>query len=750
MIDIILNSEALDLEAGQVVTVKRSQNLNGIQNQYSFSNNINLPITAKNKRLLKINYLPNSKAKSMTQGYDVDVVLFGCIFLKKQKLKVQKESDKSISVYLVFTDSFFLAKSKEKIVNDIDLQVTYDKSQLQFLQYNLIDAFLRTAPISAQDSSNLIAIEEIPPLLNLVELVKRIINGLDYDFSGSFFTDDKLKKWYVNPNYSIYKVGGKPLFDKSLTVFEFLINTLKTFNAYIDVSDSSKAVGIFLWNDIEKAKQTFLDYSDKFVSYKEYSFEGGLAKINTIGYSGSQPFYDSFFENNKSIIEKTDYLNSSFGAGTMRLFDDQELSETFTLPLRLVGEVCETSEVNLYKFEDQLTQVAYYVNGNRNLSQMYKAYTPNILEIFNDFHFKYVKNIKLPTIANLKFRYDAIFLSELKLQNVFFVKQLSTYWLPLELNYSTKKEEVTMKCLMIESTAADVPIVFDLNISLGFNENYTIADASPLYSSQNASAQSIFTVVNFNQSKNRVYVTGNNGIRTQILATPVNIDIATMFKLEFENNDPINQIDSSDFLFQFTSEEGGVSRIAKINVTHNGRAKFVSNYRLDVTPTSYGIPQIPFFQAWSNFAEKIISVANITSTLDVTLGATGDFNTAVQNFKMIRLQRAGTLIIDFEVQATYYFNKNNLRASLELIYQVVKNGVPIYNINSKGAIIGTDTFEYTIYDNETKQFTVNGNANDEFSIIIQITGDTPGSGGDLSGLLTWQKLNYKYTINEQL
>ena len=75
MIKIIVDNEELDIDERSIVTFKKSQQLNGIQNQYSFSNNINLPKTAKNQRLLKINYLPNSKAKSMAVGYSCDVIL---------------------------------------------------------------------------------------------------------------------------------------------------------------------------------------------------------------------------------------------------------------------------------------------------------------------------------------------------------------------------------------------------------------------------------------------------------------------------------------------------------------------------------------------------------------------------------------------------------------------------------------------------------------------------------------------------
>src|SRR6478736_6149194 len=199
MIQISINNELLDIDADTLVTFKKSQLLNGIQGAYSFSNNFNLKDSAKNRRLLGINYLPNSKAKSMTSGYTVDIVLNGCIFLKAQKLKVQKEAKGSIPVYIIFTDSFLVAKAKEVLLNQVNLGTDYVKSLANFQSYNFDGIpLVRTAPVSAQDKSGFVVIEEVPILLNVRDLVLRVFTALGYSYTGDILTDENIGKYYTN------------------------------------------------------------------------------------------------------------------------------------------------------------------------------------------------------------------------------------------------------------------------------------------------------------------------------------------------------------------------------------------------------------------------------------------------------------------------------------------------------------------------------------------------------------------------
>ncbi|WP_395052800.1 hypothetical protein [Flavobacterium sp.] len=750
MIKIIIDNEDLDLPGNQIVTIKKSQNLNGVQNQYSFSNNFNLPSTAKNQRLLKINYLPNSKAKSMTQGYDCDMVINGCIFLKNQKLKIQKQTDKNISVYLVFSENIFIKKSKEVLLNDINLEVIYDKSIFKFLQLNESTGFIRTAPISAQNESKIVVLEEVPTLINVVKLIEKIVLGLGYSFYGDFFTNLTLKEYYLNPNFSIYGVGGAPKFDNKLNCFQFLTSILKTFNAYIDPSDSDKSIGIFLWNEIDNLKKNFVDYSDYFEKFNDYAFEGGLSKINTIEYSGSQPFFNSFFENNKSIVEKSNYLKSDFGAGSLRLFSDQELTETFTLPLRLIGEVSETTEINIFKFENIKTTNVYFVNGTRFSSEMYKAFSPNILEIFNDFHLNYVKNISLPTVANLQFRYDAIFLTNFKMQNIFFVKNLSTYWLPLELNYSTKKDKINVKCLMIEKTAVEIPVVYDLTISFGFLEKYKIINASPLYSTQNTSPQSIFSIKYFNENENKIFVTGNNGIRTEIFSTPINIDIASNFILEFENIQPTNKINVSRLLFSFISEEGGVSRIAKISIDHNGFANYISEFRLPSLNYVYTSSAIGNNIYFLNVLQKITTLANIPTTNAIAIGQTNSQFTAINNTNVISLSKNQRIKFNLKSKSQHNLASFSPFNYLEINYYLFRNNFKIHTFYSKGQLFAGPTDNANFSYEFNANYEIDALLGDNFSLFMSV--QSIPLYNDQSILLAhfFDYMNLKISVIEQL
>jgi len=751
MIQIFINNEELDLDKKTLVTFKKSQQLNGIQNQYSYSNNINLEDSAKNRRLLEINYLPNSKAKAMTKGYTCDVVLNGCIFLKKQTLKVQKESKKQIPVYLVFTDNFFLSKAKETALNLINLNSFYDRTT--FLLNNNSSGLLRTAPISAQDTSGLVVVEEVNPLLNIELMMKAIISGLGYNYEGDFFIDNDIKKYYTNANIGIYNTDGNPYFDPNLTVYDFIVYVLKTFNGFIDVSDSTKSAGIYLWKNIETIKKNFVDFSKYYVDFTEYSFEGGLAKKNKMAYSSSPDFYNGYFENNKSIVESSDYLKSEFGAGSQRLFDDKDLEDDGTLLPRVNGEIGEPSTLNIYRFESELSEVAIYYGGVKNLQNMYKAFTPNIFEIYTTFHSAYTKNISLPTIGNFTFKYDAIFLARLKMQQVFFIKQLSTYWLPLELNFSTAKDKVSIKSLMIQKTALDIPIIFDANVSVGFYGIFVFPNANILYSALNKSPQSIFVVQSFDTAKNKVFITGSDNVRTEILSFPYTINVKTKFILEIENKDTINQKDNSDLLFQFISEEGGVSRVGKINIQHNGTANFISEFRSTLdTDFTYTRNDVDNFSQLVNYSSKINTPINIPDTL---LPATGNGN--INDFKTLQFQKSQYVKCTLNIGSAIYKCSNRggtARAELKAQYNIYKNGIFLKTLHSNGAVdrFKTVTLVTTSEANIQKDFWFNVISGDEISIGVLIIGTEENriGSGTMDGEVIFRNITWKFECTENL
>jgi hypothetical protein len=762
MIRILINNEALDLDEKSLVTFKKSQQLNGIQGQFSYSNNINLKPTSKNLRLLGINYLPNSKAKSMTQGYECDVILNGCIFLRKQKLKVQKEGRKEIQTYLIFSDNFFTVKSKEILLSSIDFGFTYIRNLTNFLEFNEPDAnIFRTAPVSAQDESGLVVVQEVPALINIPRMVEKVINGLNYFPLGDFFTDTELVKYYTNPNTGVYVGSGVSLFDSKETCFDFLTKILKTFNAYIDISDSEKSAGVFLWKNIETIKKNFVDYSSKYVQYEDYSFEGGLAKKNLLEYSESKPFYNSYFENNKSILEQTTYLKTEFGAGSMRLFDDQEINDDNTIDLRAVNELGETSAFNIFKFEETPKEVTIYDNGVKVVTNMYKAFSPNIFELFEGFHYAYTKNISLPTVGNLTFRYDAIFLANFKMQEVFFIKDLSSYWLPLEINHTTDKDKVKVKSLMIEKTAPDVPLVYDLNVVLNYLETKTIIDANDLYFASNTSPQATFIVRNFDNTKNRVFVTGSDNIEVEVLSLPFTVDVTTQFILKFQAITAAPTIENSDLLFQFISEEGGISRIGKINIQNRGRVHLISEFKspfnTQYTFTRSGISSADFY---INKSQKILAANNIPVTNSISTTETNLIATAISSFKAIDLVQDQNLKLTLEIgQIILYIKKLGGGSGFDfftrrtnLTFVLYKNGVLLQTLHSVGisvsAMLDTDT---DIYNNVSNTFYFNALAGDDLAIFARINA-TNGSltAGDLDTEVKLLNVNWKLECFQQI
>ncbi len=754
MIKIIIKNEELDIDTAAVVTFKKSQQLNGIQDLYSFSNNFNLKDSAKNRRLLGINYLPNSKAKAMTQGYDVDVVLNGCIFLKRQKLKVQKETPGAIPVYLIFADNLFVATAKNILLSQIT-GFDYNKTLGDFLATNTpFHTDLRTAPISAQDKSGFVVVEEVPALIRVKALVEAIFNQMGWAFTGDILTDADFGNYYTSSNVGVYGSDGLPKFDVTKTVYAFMIDVLETFNGYIEVSGSSKMVGFYLWKNIEGLKKNFVDYSDKFVGFEEYAFEGGLAKINTVSYSDSPDYYNGFFDNNKSIVEKTEYLKSNFGAGSLRLFADQELQDDLTLPLRVVGETSEPKVMNLFRFEETQSFVDIYSGGVKYSYNLYKAYSPNILALWQIFHQAYCKNIALPTIAQLKFRYDAIFLSEFRMGQVFFVKQLATYWLPMELNFTTKKDGVKVKAIMIEKTALDVPIVFDFVMSLDFFSEKLILDIFLLYSAANVSPAQTMIITGADLSKNEIWVNG-----VQVLAFPTSITVAAGFEFKVVNIEPDNVKSNSDVLFQFVSQEGGVSRVGKINVAHNGYANFLSEFEpADMTTEyNYGQDNTADFAFWFNQAKTIFSVPDrtIPDTINVALGVEDSQAAALNSFKIIESVRPQLITINFHADYLRYTCSNRggtATARTNVTFEVWRNGVQALVIHSGGVI---DRYKHSSGDisefNIDKTATLAVAAGDIIAFFGKVTGGKDRAlSSKMDGRVYFRGVTWKFSCSEQL
>jgi len=582
---------------------------------------------------------------------------------------------------------------------------------------------------------------------------------MGYSYSGDILTDEDLSDYWFNANVGVY--GGFEFgqgFDDRLTVYQFLIDFLETFNGYIEVSDSSRSIGLYFWKNIETVKERFVDYSDLFVNFKEYVCEGGLAKVNTMAYADSPDFYNGFFDNNKSIEDSKEYLSSSFGAGTLRLFDDQELEENGTLEPRANGETTEPQTINIFRFEDVQKSTAVYYNGVLSYQNLYRAFSPNILEIWQKFHKKYCDNIALPTTGLFTFRYNAIFLSEFKMFEVFFINQLSTYWLPLELNFTSKKEAVRVKCLMIEKTAVDVPEVFDFNISIDFYGEGIINDVNLLYSALNVSPAATLIITAADLAQNNIFVNG-----TQVLAFPTPVDVSDDFEIVVQSIEADNIKSNSNILFQFVSEDGGISRVATLNVAHNGRANYVSEFRSNPGELfNYQEDDADNFAAYINWCALVSTQIDIpdTEAPQVDIIPVNPFNPnpaqMLADFQVLTIENGGLLTVRLLIDRAEYYCSNRgggAKATTKVSYEVWKNGARALTIHSNGA---TDKYSSgsrtTIEENVDISATISVNAGDEIVVTLFIKGDEQNrlGSGTMNGGVKIRDMVWRFTKTENI
>jgi len=401
--------------------------------------------------------------------------------------------------------------------------------------------------------------------------------------------------------------------------------------------------------------------------------------------------------------------------------------------------------MNIFRFDETLTSVGVYVDGVLQYVEMYKAFSPNILEIWQLFHQPYTANISLPTLAQLSFRYDAIFLANFKMSEVFFIKQLSTYWLPLELSFTSKKDGVKVKCLMIEKTPVDVPVVFDQSLKVSFYGDVFILDINALYSAQNVSPAASMTIVNADLTKNDIFING-----VQVLAFPTNFDVSAAFELKVSNIEPSNELSNSNIIFRFTSEEGGVSRDATINVAHDGRADFVSEFRsAPGVEYTYENGDFGYFARHLNYASKITTPINIADTLTPAIGDVETEAEFLAAFKVLDFQKNCRVKIVLNIGSVLVVSSisTSFPMKVKLDFNVWKNGTPLVQLISTGVIStgGVKTEEYT---NLTAERDFDVLAGDEF-VIQTFFSKSVALGGNL-GRVIMKDVNWQFKVSEQL
>lgn len=595
MIEIFRKGFRLDLDPSQTVTFKKSQNLNGIQSRYAYSNTIPLEKTSNNKKLLELFDLPTSKVGSLMNGYEVDVVLNGSIQLRNQTLKIQKESREKVDTYLLYTDNALVVKLKEQFMNAVASGFLYKK--------NVDDFFGRSEGITSrsgfvetQENSGIYVLEEMPLLIQLQELIRLIFTQNNYTVYGDFFVaNNDISEYYVAPNKGVYQIyssgaGFAPTFEATLNAFEFLSQTLAFFNCYADVDDTYKTVVINKWTNIDQYKNNYLDYSKYFVDYTDYTFQSKLAKRNELTYSDSGTTFNSFFANNLSSEEKATYLASAFGAGSLQTFDDTEVQQDGTIPLRSNGAVGETSSVRIFKISPTQITLKLYANGIGFFALNHKAVPVSMFEVYNSFHKDYTDFILTPLVTNLKFKYDTILAASFSLTRVFFVEQLSSYWIPLEINFSTKQDEISIKAMLVKKRKVASPVLNNFNsVLLDFREKavFPLESLLSMYPMPpNQYPWNVIIFKRYDQNINSLFV---NDVLVTAASLPQAFTISSLVTVKLEANkvgDTQPDLNTDSLYIQAIDTNGGVSNEAYINIKHTGVASYESNFEQN-TPISY-------------------------------------------------------------------------------------------------------------------------------------------------------------------
>jgi len=587
MIEIFRKGFRLDINPTQVITFKKSQNLNGIQDRYAYSNTISLDKTANNKKLLELFDLPTNKVASLMNGYTVDIVLNGSINLRNQTLKIQKESLTKIETYLLYSDNALVVKLKEQYLNAITSDFLYKKTIADFVNKSE-GVTSRTALVETQEKSGLYVIEEMPLLIQLQELIKLIFTQNNYSVFGDFFVaNNDVSEYYVAPNQGVYQIystgeGFAPTFETTLNAFDFLSQTLAFFNCYAEVDDTYKTVVVNKWTNLENYKNSYVDYSKYFVNYTDYTFQSKLAKRNEMTYADSGTLFNSFFPNNLSSQDKATYLSSAFGAGSLLTFDDSDVQDDDTIELRANGATGEASAVRIYKISSTLVNTKIYANGMPNFVSSYKAVSVSMLTVFNDFHKSYSDFILTPLVTNLVMRYDAILAAAFSLTKVFFVEQLSSYWIPLEVNFSTKEDQISIKAMLIKKRKVPSPTLNNFNsIFLDFKEKavFPLNFLLSMYPMPpNEYAWDVVIFKSYDQDENTLFV---NDVEVPANTLPQAFAIVDLVSIKILANkltDTVPDTNTDSLYIQAIDTNGGVSNEAYINIKHTGVANLESNF----------------------------------------------------------------------------------------------------------------------------------------------------------------------------
>ncbi len=741
MIEIYRKGFRLDIPPEQVVTFKKSQNLNGIQARYAYSNTVQAELTSNNRKLLELFDLPTSKVNTLQNGFTVDVVLNGSIQLKNQTLTIAKENKKTVDLYLLYTDNALVVKLKEQYMNLITSDIFYKKTLADWndRQFGFPG---RTALVETQEKSGLYVIEEMPILLQVQELVRRMFEVNTYTVYGDFFLQDNtVKDYYVAPNQGVYQIysgtgdGFAPVFSSDVDLFSFFTQCMQFFNCYAVVDDTYRTVTINRWTNLANFKTGYIDYSKYYLDYKDYTFQSKLAKINDLTYADSGTTFNSFFSNTLSSQAKATYLASAFGAGSLNIFDDSEVDGvTGLIPLRPNGAIGESSAIRIMKILNVAAPSTIFVEGAPN----YPKYGPRAVavsmrDVYTEFHKDYTEFILTPLLGTFQFRYDDILAADFSMTKVFFIEQKSSYWIPLEINYSTKKDEIVVKAMLVKRRKVPSPILSNFNsVLLDFKEKalFPLEYLLGMYSmppNQYPIEDVIFK--SYDETKNRLYV---NDVFIPSASLPQVFSQSTLLSIKIEANEPGDSTpdkDTDSLYIQVVDTNGGISDEAFINIKHTGIARLESNF-LQVDPYNYARDG---FDGGDDFVNLLSYQTGLRPNLNSTVtsvvlatdstGPTNDFDLIIadENYTNVKVEVSA-------FSATLHSDNNGQGNALVRCRLYVSGG------GGPNAILQ----EVSIVNNDTKTFSMGGvsynipifNVGDKIRVYLDFSFDNTDNGND--------------------
>lgn len=601
MIELFRQGFRLDVDSTQLVTFKKAINLNGIQGSYSYSNTFPIDLTANNRKLLDLPDLPSAKINTLRNGYEFDIVLNGSIHLKNQIVKITKESKGKADIYVLYSDSSIVVRLKNLLINTVLKDREYRKTYQEFVDRSLeisteTNPNFAVAYVETQSKTGQYVIEEMPELVRLQFLITKMFLDIGYTLGGDFIdAGTPIEKYYISPNAGIYQInvggaavrGFAPNFEKSLNAFDLLNQTLAYFNCYATINDTEKTILINRWTNLGNYKTSFEDYSKYFVDYQDFTFQSRLAKVNDLTYSESENTFNSFFTNPLSSETKATYLASKFGSGGTQLFDDSDLLDDGTIPLRLANEEGETSAIRIYKLGTfGLVNNTIFEKGiGQSPALAYKAQSVPMRVVYDEFHKDYTDFILTPLIQNLEFKYDAILATDFDLSKVFYIEQQAAYWIPLEISFSTKKDKINIRAMLIKARKVVSPTLNNFNsVLLDFKQKVIFTKDFLLsmypFPSPNQHPWEVVIFKSYDQNKNRLFV---NDVLVPANSLPQAFSISALLdnSIVLESNDD-NQNNPNTLtdalMIQASDTNGGVSNEAYITLKHTGVAKLESNF----------------------------------------------------------------------------------------------------------------------------------------------------------------------------